>query len=413
MLEAMKDVLTILLAGGAGERLQPLTRSLAKPAVPFGGHYRIVDFTLSNIVNSGLRRILVMTQYKSLVLHRHLREGWNIFSRELGDFLEVLPPMKRIHSGWYLGTADAVYQNIESVEQEKPEFVLILSGDHIYKMNYREMMDWHLAAGASATIATIQVQPSEASRFGILDVDPQSLLCRGFEEKPSDGNPCRSAFNPFMVSASMGIYLFRTGILLDALRADAADPDSSHDFGRDVLPRLIASCPVAAYDFHDLNDKTALYWRDVGTLDAYFEANMDLVSVNPEFNLYDARWPLRTRMPQSPPAKFVFAQEGRRMGVATDSIVSPGVIISGGRVNRSVLSPGVRVNSFCEIEDSILLPGATVGRYARLSRTIVDAGVHIPEGAVIGGEGCGGLEGCQQTEGRVTVVSVPHEPLGA
>lgn len=409
----MKDVLTILLAGGAGERLLPLTRSLAKPAVPFGGHYRIVDFTLSNIVNSGLRRILVMTQYKSLVLHRHLREGWSIFSRELGEFLEVLPPMKRIHSDWYLGTADAVYQNIESIEQDRPELVLILSGDHIYKMDYREMVNWHRSSGASATIATIQVPPADASRYGILDVDSQSLLCRGFEEKPAHGNPCRSAFNPFMVSASMGIYLFNARVLLDALRADAADPESSHDFGHDVLPRLIGSCAVAAYDFHDLNDKSALYWRDVGTLDAYFEANMDLVSVHPEFNLYDARWPLRTRMPQSPPAKFVFAQEGRRMGVATDSIVSPGVIISGGRVHRSILSPGVRVNSFCEIEDSILLPGATVGRYARLSRVIVDAGVHIPEGAVIGGEGCGGLEGCQQTEGGVTVVSTPLEVRSA
>lgn len=407
----MKDVLAILLAGGAGERLQPLTRSLAKPAVPFGGHYRIVDFTLSNIVNSGLRRILVMTQYKSLVLHRHLREGWNIFSRELGEYLEVLPPMKRIHSDWYLGTADAVYQNIESIEQDRPEFVLILSGDHIYKMDYREMLDWHRASGASATIATIQVPPSEASQFGILDVDPKTLLCRGFEEKPAHPDPCRSAFNPFMVSASMGIYLFRTQVLLDALRSDAADPDSTHDFGHDLLPQLIASCPVAAYDFHDLNEKTALYWRDVGTLDAYFEANMDLVSVNPEFNLYDARWPLRTRMPQSPPAKFVFAQEGRRMGVATDSIVSPGVIISGGRVNRSILSPGVRVNSFCEIEDSILLPGATVGRYARLSRTIVDSGVHIPEGSVVGAGNREIFDGHSLlTEGGVTVVSAKPNP---
>lgn len=406
MLKAMNDVLTILLAGGAGERLQPLTRSLAKPAVPFGGHYRIVDFTLSNIVNSGLRRILVMTQYKSLVLHRHLREGWNIFSRELGEYLEVLPPMKRIHSDWYLGTADAVYQNIESIEQDRPEFVLILSGDHIYKMDYREMMAWHRSSGACATIATIQVQPSDAPRFGILDVDPATLLCRDFEEKPAHGDPWRSAFNPFMVSASMGIYLFNADVLLDALRADAADPGSSHDFGHDVLPRLISSCPVAAYDFHDLNDKSALYWRDVGTLDAYFDANMDLVSVNPEFNLYDARWPLRTRMPQSPPAKFVFAQEGRRMGVATDSIVSPGVIISGGRIHRSILSPGVRVNSFCEIEDSILLPGATIGRYARLSRVIVDAGVHIPEGAVVSAGNHDGIEShCLLTDGQVTVVS--------
>jgi glucose-1-phosphate adenylyltransferase len=405
MLGVMKDVLAILLAGGAGERLLPLTRSIAKPAVPFGGHYRIVDFTLSNIVNSGLRRILVMTQYKSLVLHRHLREGWNIFGRELGEYLEILPPMKRVHSDWYLGTADAVYQNIESIEQDSPEMVLILSGDHIYKMDYREIRDWHRSCGAAATIATIQVPASEANQFGVVDIHPETLLCRDFEEKPDHGNPCPSAFNPAMVSVSMGIYLFQTRVLLDALRADASDPDSTHDFGHDLLPRLIATHPVAAYDFHDLNEKTALYWRDVGTLDAYFEANMDLVSVNPEFNLYDARWPVRTRMPQSPPAKFVFAQEGRRMGVATDSIVSPGVIISGGRVNHSILSPGVRVNSYCEIENSILLPGATIGRYARLSGAIIDSGVHIPEGAVIGGDYESSIEaGYQVTEGGVVVV---------
>lgn len=406
----MKDVLTILLAGGAGERLQPLTRSIAKPAVPFGGHYRIVDFTLSNIVNSGLRKVLVMTQYKSLVLHRHLREGWNIFSRELGEYLEVLPPMKRVHSDWYLGTADAVYQNIESIEQERPEYVLILAGDHIYKMDYREIRDWQRSCGAAATIATIQVDPSEACRFGVVDIDPETLMCRGFEEKPAHGRPCPSAFNPAKVSASMGIYLFKTQVLLEALREDASDPDSTHDFGHDVLPRLIWRHPIAAYDFHDLNEKTALYWRDVGTLDAYFDANMDLISVNPEFNLYDARWPMRTRMPQSPPAKFVFAQEGRRMGVATDSIVSPGVIISGGRVNRSVLSPGVRVNSYCEIENSILLPGATVGRYARLNGVIVDSGVHIPEGSVIGGGLAPSSPGCFVTEGGVVVVGAgDHE----
>lgn len=401
----MKDVLAILLAGGAGERLQPLTRSTAKPAVPFGGHYRIIDFTLSNIVNSGIRRILVMTQYKSLVLHRHIREGWNIFGRELGEYLEVLPPMKRIHSDWYLGTADAVYQNIESIEQDRPEMVLILAGDHIYKMDYREIRDWHRSCGAAVTIATIQVDLQEASRFGVVDIHPETLMCREFEEKPVHGNPFPSAFNPAKVSASMGIYLFQTKVLLEALRADAFDPDSTHDFGHDVLPRLIGEYPVAAYDFHDLNEKTALYWRDVGTLDAYFEANMDLVSVNPEFNLYDARWPLRTRMPQFPPAKFVFAQEGRRMGVATDSIVSPGVIISGGRVHRSVLSPGVRVNSYCEIEDSILLPGASIGRYARLSGTIVDSGVHIPEGAVIGSDPSASQRaGHQVTEGGVVVI---------
>ncbi len=379
----MQNVLAILLAGGAGERLYPLTQHTAKPAVPFGGIYRIIDFTLSNCINSEIRRIFILTQYKSLELTRHVREGWNILSAELGEYIELIPPMKRIHEDWYLGTADAVFQNIESIIAERPEYTLILSGDHIYKMNYHEMIDWHRQRRADITLATIQVPPEEAGRFGVVEID-SNYRAIGFEEKPRHGNPVRSVFNPAMVSASMGVYVFNTPILLEALMDDAECPNSSHDFGRDVLPRCIEKYRVIAYDFVDLNAKTAKYWRDVGTIDAYYEANMDLVSVLPEFNLYDQKWPLRTRLLQQPPAKFVFAQEGRRMGVAIDSIVSGGCIISGGRVVRCVLSPGVRINSYCEVESSILMHNAEVGRYSRIRRAIVDHDVKIPESSVIG-----------------------------
>jgi glucose-1-phosphate adenylyltransferase len=402
----MDNVLTVLLAGGAGERLFPLTRKTAKPAVPFGGIYRIIDFTLSNCVNSGLRRIFVFTQYKALELQRHLREGWNLFAGEVGEFIEVIPPMKRVHEDWYLGTADAVYQNIESIEHERPRHVLVLSADHIYKMDYTEMVNWHRMYDAEVTIGTLQVPPADASRFGVVKINPASYAIQGFEEKPQHGNPTPSAFDPAMVSASMGIYVFNTDVLLEALREDAADPQSAHDFGRNVLPALITQRRVVAYDFRDLNMKSVRYWRDVGTIDAYYDANMDLVSVSPEFNLYDTGWPIRTRMPQAPPAKFVFAQEGRRMGVATDSIVSPGVIVSGARVHHSVLSPGTRVNSYCEVDYSILLQGVNVGRYSRIHRAIIDSGVTLPEGSVIGEDhGRDRAAGHHVTEGGVVVVS--------
>ena len=379
----MQDVLGILLAGGAGERLSPLTLNTAKPAVPFGGAYRIIDFTLSNCINSDIRRIFILTQYKALELTRHIREGWTIFSGELNEFIEVIPPMKRVHEDWYLGTADAVYQNIESIVSEKPEYTLILSGDQIYKMDYNEMVDLHRHKNADVTIATIQVGMEEARRFGIVEID-RDYRVTGFEEKPQHGNPVRSIFNPEMCSASMGIYVFRTEKLLEALMEDAEDPASSHDFGKDILPKWIPRANVIAYDFRDLNQKTVRYWRDVGTLDAYYEANMDLIAVTPEFNLYDKRWPVRTRLVQQPPAKFVFAIEGRRMGVAIDSIVSAGCIISGGRVTRSVLSPGVRVNSYCEIDSCILMSNCEIGRYSRLTRTIVPANVIVPENTMIG-----------------------------
>jgi len=396
--------LAILLAGGAGERLYPLTRDTAKPAVPFGGAYRIIDFTLSNCINSDVRRILILTQYKSLELIRHIRDGWNILSPELGEYVEVIPPMKRVSEDWYQGTADAVFQNFQSIEAENPDAVILLSGDHIYKMDYGDMLRCHRANSADVTLATIQVAPEEAGRFGVLEID-EDYRVTGFDEKPLHDHPCRSRFDPETVSVSMGIYIFERSLLLRTLHDDSQDPDSTHDFGKDIIPRLIGECRVIAYDFRDINAKQSRYWRDVGTLDAYYEANMDLVSVTPEFNLYDQAWPIRTRATQQPPAKFVFAQKGRRMGLALDSIVSSGCIVSGGRVLHSVLSPGVRVHSYCEIENSILMPGVEIGRYSRLRRAIVNTGVRIPELQTIGfdPEADRG-HGYHVTEGGVTVV---------
>jgi glucose-1-phosphate adenylyltransferase len=401
----MHNVLAVLLAGGAGERLFPLTRHTAKPAVSFGGMYRIIDFTLSNCINSDVRRVFILTQYKALDLIRHLRGGWYFLPGEVGEFIEVMPPMKRVHEDWYLGTADAVYQNYESVELERPHQVLILSGDHIYKMDYREMIAWHNRYTADITIATLQIPPAEANRFGITEIGDDYRI-RGFEEKPAHGNPTRSVFNPEMVSASMGIYIFQPDVLRKLLIEDAEDPRSAHDFGKDVLPKAVSDYRVIAYDFRDLNAKGARYWRDVGTIDAYYDANMDLVAVTPDFNLYDERWPIRTNLVQQPPAKFVFAQEGRRMGVAVDSIVSPGCIVSGGRVIRSVVSPGVRVNSYCEIEGCILLSNAQIGRYSRIRKAIIDAGVTVPESSVIGFDAdADRAAGYHVSEGGVVVVA--------
>lgn len=403
----LEDTLAVLLAGGAGERLAPLTKRTAKPAVPFGGVYRIIDFTLSNCVNSGLRRIFVLTQYKALELNRHIRLGWNILSPELGEYIEVISPSKGVHTDWYAGTADAVYQNLINILEEKPRWVFVLSGDHIYKMDYRDMLDWHLAQRADITLATIDVLPSEASRFGIVKI-AEDYRIEQFLEKPPVEQAPRSRFDPNFCSASMGVYLFNTEVLREALTEDAKQPDSSHDFGKDVLPRLVNRCRIVAFDFRDSANRIK-YWRDVGTIDAYYEANMDLVAVTPQFNLYDENWPIRTLQPQRPPAKFVFAIEGRRMGVALDSIVSPGCIISGGRVIHSVLSPGVRVNSYSEVDSCILMHGVEIGRYSRLRRVIVDAGVRIPEHSVIGYD----LEADRQKGYHVTpsgIVVVPQVP---
>jgi glucose-1-phosphate adenylyltransferase len=407
----MENVLTILLAGGAGERLHPLTRYTAKPGVPFGGTYRIIDFTLSNCINSDLRRIFILTQYKALELNRHVRDGWNILSPELGEYIEILSPMKRISDEWYQGTADAVYQNSQSVVGETPDLVLILAADHIYKMNYHQMVEWHLRQNADVTVATIQVAPDEATHFGVCKIE-RDYRITGFEEKPKHGNPQRSVFNQDMISASMGIYIFNPQVLMEELSRDAVDPHSVHDFGKNILPNCLNRTRVIAYDFLDINAKAARYWRDVGTLDAYYEANMDLVSVTPEFNLYDQRWPIRTRVMQQPPAKFVFAQEGQRMGLALDSIVSAGCIISGGRVNHSVLCPGVRVNSFCEVDHSILMPNVIVGRHCVIKNAIIDTGTNLPEGTSVGMDHKKDREaGYIVTDSGITVVPGPSQEV--
>jgi len=401
----MENVLAIVMAGGVGERLYPLTRDTAKPAVPFGGAYRLIDFTLSNCINSDVRRIIILTQYKALDLIRHVRDGWNILSPALGEYIEILPPMMRINRDWYQGTADAVFQNFQSIEAETPDATLILAGDHIYKMNYHEMLAWHRLHNAEITIATIQVPPEWSRRFGVAEIASDHRIV-GFVEKPEPCDAARSCFDAAMISASMGIYLFNTDVLIRALREDSEDPNSSHDFGRDVIPRCLNRVRVIAYDFRDINAKQVRYWRDVGTLDAYYEANMDLVDVTPEFNLYDHRWPIRTKVTQQPPAKFVFAQEGRRMGVAVDSIVSAGSIVSGGRVLHSVLSPGVRVNSYCEVEYSILMPDTEIGRYSRIRRAIINTGMKIPESSVIGFDAeADRAKGYDITECGITVVA--------
>ncbi|HLH35331.1 MAG TPA: glucose-1-phosphate adenylyltransferase [Alloacidobacterium sp.] len=378
----MKDTLGVLLAGGAGERLFPLTRDRAKPAVPFGGNYRIIDITLSNCINSDLRHVYILTQYKALSLNRHIREGWtSVVAQELGEFIEILPPMQRVSANWYMGTADAVYQNIYSIGSEQPKHVLILSGDHIYKMNYGKMLEHHNESGADVTLATLPIDPSEVSRFGVVEVARSGEVI-GFHEKPKSTD-LRSPFNPTMVDASMGIYLFNTDVLLPALMKDAEDPTSKHDFGHNILPSLLGKYKMHAYNFVDENSNDALYWRDVGTLDAYYDANMDIASVSPIFNLYDSNWPMRTRVRQYPPAKFVFGEPGRT-GMAINSIVSAGCIISGAVVRNSVLSQDVRVNSYSEVDGSIIFSHVNIGRHCRIRRAIIDRDVHLPEGTVIG-----------------------------
>ena len=378
----MRDTLGILLAGGAGERLFPLTRDRAKPAVPFGGHYRIIDITLSNCINSGLRKVFILTQYKALSLNRHVREGWTgIVAQELGEFFELLPPMQRTGVNWYMGTADAVYQNIYSIGSEQPKYMIILAGDHIYKMDYSRMLEHHKETNAEVTMATLPIAPNEVSRFGVVEVGPSGEV-QGFQEKPAS-TTFRSPNNPDSVDASMGIYIFNTDILLKALIADSEDPDSKHDFGHNILPAMLGKRKMMAYSFVDENKQRALYWRDVGTLDAYYEANMDLCSVSPIFNLYDRNWPIRTRVRQYPPAKFVFGEPGRT-GSATNSVITAGVIISGASVSNSVVSQDVRVNSYSDVDASIIFSHVNIGRHCRIRRAIIDRDVHIPEGTVIG-----------------------------
>jgi glucose-1-phosphate adenylyltransferase len=379
----LRATVTMILAGGQGDRLQPLTRDRSKPAVPFGGIYRIIDFTLSNLLNSGLRRVWVLEQYKSASLSRHIKQGWSLFSAELGEYIHSLPPQRRIDNRWYEGTADAVYQNTYILKDEKPEHTLILSGDHIYKMNYGELIAAHKESGLGATLAACEVPRGQAGQFGVLEVD-ETMRVRAFHEKPADPPPVPGKRDRSLVN--MGVYIFDTPLLIETLMEDRKRPGSTHDFGRDIMPALTGTGLVKAFRFRDLNRKESDYWRDIGTLDAYYEASMDLVSVSPTFNFYDSEWPVRTLPRHLPPAKTVFAQEeaGGRLGMALDSLVSGGCIISGGRVERSILSPGVRVNSYALVADSILMDGVSVGRRARIHRAIIDKNVVVPEGFTIG-----------------------------
>ena len=402
---AMRDhVVAVILAGGKGSRLDPLTRDRAKPAVPFGGGYRIIDFTLSNCLNSGIRKILALTQYKAMSLDRHINMGWGrYFCRELGEFIDVVPPQQRIDENWYQGTADAVYQNIYTIEKENPKYVVILAGDHIYKMNYKKLVDAHIANEADMTVGALPVSRQEAAgAFGVIEIDTDSRVM-GFEEKPADPKPVPGDEANCM--ASMGIYVFTARFLFEELCRDATRRGSRHDFGGDVIPSIIDTNRVFAYPFMDENRKREAYWRDVGTLDAYFEANMDLISVDPQLNMYDDQWSIRTYQPNLPPPKFVFAGDERR-GFAVDSIICPGSIVSGGRVERSILGCGVRVNSFAAIEDSIVFAGVDIGRHSKIRRAIVEKGVAIPAGVEIGYDpDLDRSRGFLITDGGITVIA--------
>jgi len=378
----MKDVLAVVLAGGKGSRLEPLTRDRAKPAVPFGGIYRIVDFTLSNCLNSGIRKILVLTQYKASSLDRHVTTGWrHLLCRELGEFIDILPPQQRIDEQWYQGTADAVYQNIYTLEQERPEHVVILAGDHIYKMDYAKMVAYHIQNDADLTIAALKVGVDDARSFGVMQTDSDSRII-GFEEKPDQ--PKTVPGDDASCLASMGIYVFNAPFLFDQLCQDATLPDSAHDFGRNIIPSIIDTHRLMAFPFQDENSKADAYWRDVGTLDAYYQSNIELTGVEPLLNLYDYHWPVRTDQPNLPPPKFVFDEDTGRRGEAHDSIVAAGTIISGGKVSGSIVGPKVRIEERAEVTGSILFRGVHIGRGAIIRRAIIDKNVYIPDGAQVG-----------------------------
>ena len=374
-----KNTVALILAGGRGSRLKDLTKWRAKPAVQFGGKIRIIDFPLSNCINSGIRRVGVVTQYKSHSLIQHIQRGWSFMRGEFNEFVELLPAQQRIQEEWYKGTADAVFQNIDILRSHNPQYIVILAGDHIYKMDYGKMLASHVRDQADMTIACISVPLNEAKAFGVMTVNDKNRIV-GFDEKPA--NPTPMPGRPGHALASMGIYVFNTQFLYEQLIRDAHDPDSTHDFGTDLIPYLISRYRVFAHHFEDScvgeDDKRA-YWRDVGTVDAYWEANMEMTKVVPDLNVYDKHWPIWTYQVQLPPAKFVFDDDNRR-GVAIDSLVSGGCIISGSTVRRSLLFSDVRVNSYSHIEDSVILPSVTVGEHVVLKRVILDRGCVIPDG---------------------------------
>ena len=402
---APRRAIALVLAGGRGSRLKHLTARRAKPAVHFGGKFRIIDFALSNCMNSGFRRISVITQYKSHSLLRHLQRGWGFLRGEMNEFCDLLPAQQRIdETSWYQGTADAVYQNLDILRAHNPEYVLILAGDHIYKMDYAAMLLDHIANNADLTVPCVEVPRLDASGFGVMDVDAQGRVIN-FLEKPED--PPGLPDKPDRALASMGIYVFNANFLFEQLKRDAADPHSSRDFGKDLIPYLVPRAKVMAHQFADscVANHTGgdPYWRDVGTVDAYWEANLDLTSVTPSLNMYDRTWPIFTYQEQLPPAKFVFDRADRR-GMAVDSLVSGGCIVSGSLVRRSLLFSQVRVNSYCTLEQAVVLPECTIGRHSRLTKVVIDRGCQIPDGLVVGEDPEEDERRFQRTENGVTLI---------
>ncbi|MBU1100437.1 MAG: glucose-1-phosphate adenylyltransferase [Bacteroidetes bacterium] len=377
----LRDTITMVLAGGQGERLNPLTNSRTKPSVPFGGKYRIIDFTLSNCLNSGLRRINILTQYKSDSLNRHIYEAWNIFNPELGEYIYSIPPQQKISNNWYTGTANAIFQNLNLMKDTQYSWVLILSGDHIYKMDYLKMLQYHIEKKADLSISSIYVPKDQGSRFGILEIDEDYRVTK-FIEKPKD--PPEIPDKPGFCFVNMGIYIFNVSVLREVLQEMEKKGLDNTDFGKNVIPYMVKEKnKIQAFRFEDENKKQEPYWVDVGTLDSYYAASMDLIKVNPDFNLYDNRWPMRSKLYQLPPVKTL-SHEGERVGRAFNSLVSEGCIISGGLVERSILGPNVKVNSYSYVTDSIIMDNCNIGRHARVRRAIIDKDVKVPEGAEIG-----------------------------
>ena len=377
--ELTRKTLVLVLAGGSGSRLKGLTKWRAKPAVPFGGKYRIIDFALSNCVNSGLRRIGVLTQYKSHSLIRHLQRAWGFMRAEIGEFVEVIPAQQRVDNEWYRGTADALYQNIDIIRRHEPENVIVLGGDHIYTMDYSKMLYQHVSSGSDLTVGCIEVPREEATEFGVMSIDTDYRITK-FTEKPSDPDTIPGKADKSL--ASMGIYIFSTAYLYASLIADAEEKDSAHDFGKDIVPKSISTCTAHAYPFEDA-DGNAAYWRDVGTIDSYWKANMELCDVEPELNLYSRDWPIWTYQTQHPPAKFIFDDENVR-GQAIDSLVSGGCILSGAKVKRSVIFFATEIERGTAIKDSVILPKVSIGKNCRINRAIIDKACRIEDGTIIG-----------------------------
>lgn len=401
-----RHTIALILAGGRGSRLAALTDRRTKPAVYFGGKFRIIDFALSNCLNSGVRRMGVLTQYKSHSLLRHLQRGWSFLRNEFNEFIDLLPAQQRIdEDSWYQGTADAVYQNLDILKAHNPDYILVLAGDHIYKMDYAELIADHVAQGARCTVGCIEVPLAEASAFGVMAVNEQRRITR-FTEKPAHPDPMPG--HPDKALASMGIYVFDAAHLFAALQADAAQVGSSRDFGKDIIPAMVARGEAVAHPFGlsyvKSTPEAPAYWRDVGTVDAYWQANIDLTSTLPELDMYDREWPIWTYQEQLPPAKFVFNDEHRR-GMAVDSLVSGGCIISGSTVRHSVLFSQVRVHSYSVVQDAVILPRVTIGRHCRLSKVVIDDGCHIPDGTIVGEDPLADAQRFHRTAGGVVLIT--------